>query len=234
MKKNIVDLLEFDDKFKKLYLVDDLIPENLKILFILESPHTDEVIFKYPIAGETGKAMTKKIKTIDKFNKLGEEALGKLIFDKSIEEIGIMNICQIPMQYSAYCCKILSQYSSDNVIDILNLDFIRASITKKEKNIEIEKYKKCKEGKETIKKIVSEDFKERFENINKAKLIIPYGNVARAFLKRAIGEDKYNQEYILKNIPHPSMNQWSQEKNKIQIEKMLKKIEEAVKNGKNN
>jgi hypothetical protein len=68
-------------------------PDKIRTLFILESPHTDEIELGYPAAGETGKNMSRVILGNDSI------ALGKLLFDKDdlVSEYGIFNSCQFPL-----------------------------------------------------------------------------------------------------------------------------------------
>ena len=41
------------------FIVEDLYSgEDVEILFILESPHTDEVKYQYPVAGNSGREMS--------------------------------------------------------------------------------------------------------------------------------------------------------------------------------
>ena len=54
------------------YIVEDVLGKDIKYIFILESPHTDEVKEKIPVVGKSGKSMSKvlfddkKLKTTEK------------------------------------------------------------------------------------------------------------------------------------------------------------------------
>jgi uracil-DNA glycosylase len=67
-------------------------PEELKTLFILESPHTKEINYGYPAAGNSGEKMSRVI--LD-----DNTAFGKLLFDKNrkVCQYGIFNSCQFPL-----------------------------------------------------------------------------------------------------------------------------------------
>jgi len=79
------------------FIVNDLIKSNTKIIFILESPHINEIKEHHPLAGKTGKLISKKLFSND--NSFGS----LLIENRSIfKDYGIMNISQIPLQASAY------------------------------------------------------------------------------------------------------------------------------------
>ena len=79
----------------KEYFVDDLLFDDTQIIFVLESPHTQEVKNGYPVAGKSGNDMSKVLFDLD-------EAFGKLIFEQKIKNIGILNVCNYPLQHSAY------------------------------------------------------------------------------------------------------------------------------------
>lgn len=73
----------------------DLIPfpEDITTLFILESPHSQELEHGYPCSGETGLNMSKKIIPTESI------AFGQLLFQKSvaIKEYGVFNTCSFPL-----------------------------------------------------------------------------------------------------------------------------------------
>ncbi|MDP3010683.1 MAG: hypothetical protein Q8N30_16645 [Methylococcales bacterium] len=137
MQKDICSLLslswdKFEDKdgFKDNYWIEDKIGDNVKILFILESPHVAEIIKKCPAIGNTGIAMSEIL--------FGDDTpFGELIDTKPC--FGIMNICNIPMQKLDYNNYRLSadtrKYYSDFLANdaffqefIENIDFLRSRI----------------------------------------------------------------------------------------------------------
>jgi len=82
------------------YIVPDF-PRDMsavKYVFILESPHKDELKHGCPAAGYTGRNMSAKL--------FGPKLspLGRMIRDNdpSCRLFGIMNVCPVPMQGSAY------------------------------------------------------------------------------------------------------------------------------------
>ncbi len=86
--------VEIDEQEKSLK-VNDIIPNSTKILFICESPHTEEVKCGYPLAGVSGKNMGKF------FELEGGNSFGKYVFDnQEIEtfKYGIMNVSEVPLQ----------------------------------------------------------------------------------------------------------------------------------------
>ncbi len=99
--KSIIKYLESEDK--SYYVLDTPNEEDIKklerldYLFILESPHTDEVIKEHPLAGDSGKAVTKFLfgdKTSIPFGKLVKLNSDLLEF----KHIAIMNVSNVPLQ----------------------------------------------------------------------------------------------------------------------------------------
>ncbi|HIF9171901.1 TPA: hypothetical protein ACX6PS_000536 [Photobacterium damselae] len=79
------------------FRVEDVISPNSDIIFILESPHHQEVRNGYPAAGDTGINMSKIL-----FNK--EEPIGLLLKEKKPlnKTITLMNSSRLPLQKVCY------------------------------------------------------------------------------------------------------------------------------------
>jgi len=110
-KSKFQPICELMDFFKQ-YYVPDLIGSECKVLFILESPHTDEIIHKHPLAGSSGLNLSKGL--IDAgLNEIANANGNYLPFGCWLQEnintsigkkFGIMNVCNFPMQSEAYSC----------------------------------------------------------------------------------------------------------------------------------
>ena len=173
-------------KALKNYFVNDLLYKNTKIIFVLESPHTGEVRNGYPVAGKSGNDMSKVLFGLD-------EAFGKLIFQQSIKGIGILNVCNYPLQKSAY--------ENQNLKEIELFEKIR-------QNPNLRKYDKIGINPIVIK--IMDDFKSRLE-IYRDKKIVLCGNFAQSAFDSLFDEDEFSD--ILR-VPHPSFNNWKKEKYK--------------------
>jgi hypothetical protein len=81
----------------KKFQIEDLSHPNSDVIFILESPHTQELKVGYPAAGETGVNMSKVI-----FN--SEQPLGELIKNRAPlpTQLSILNCSRIPLQSTCY------------------------------------------------------------------------------------------------------------------------------------
>ena len=91
---DFIQKYNFDD-----YFVNDLIDSTTEIIFVLESPHVYEVKNGYPVAGKSGKDMSK---ILFEDAELKKESFGKLISEKKVQKFGIINISNIPLQELAY------------------------------------------------------------------------------------------------------------------------------------
>ena len=69
-------------------------PNEIEVLFILESPYQDEMDHGYALAGKSGRNMSRVI--------LGDDSIpfGKLLFDKDkrVTKYGVFNSCHFPLE----------------------------------------------------------------------------------------------------------------------------------------
>ena len=208
--KNRIRELITDIDFNNKYCVKDILSENVKIIFLLESPHNEEVKCKYPLAGKSGVNMTKffcKVfnlsgpKCCDKivpFGKLVKDAHNSKITDNDfinkLKKIGIMNVCNIPMQMQVYCCDDIRKYC-----EILRiLDFLRNRANFKNRIGD------NKKEKNKIQKIIKVSLCNKIKNF-KNVLFVPMGNLALAYIQECNSSLNSNIfEVDSKPVSHPS------------------------------
>lgn len=177
------------------YFVDDLVFEDTKVIFVLESPHTQEVKNGYPVAGKSGVDMAEILF-------MQKEPLGKLIYNRDVKEIGIVNVSNYPLQHSAY----LTTFE-----EIFFFPKIR-------QNPKQRKYDKM--GINVSVKKIMEDFYRRLVP-HRDKTIVLCGNFAQeAFL--SMFEEKEFLKVI--KVPHPSFNNWKKERYKENIKQLQKEL----------
>ena len=174
------------------YFVDDLVDEDSEIIFVLESPHTDEIKNGYPVAGKSGKDMSKVLFGLS-------EPFGKLLYEKKITNIGILNVSNYPLQKSAY--------KNQNLQDLEFFELIR-------QNPKLRKYDKNSIN-QTTKKIML-DFKNRLSTCRDKKIVL-CGNFAQNAFDYWL-DDKEFQEVL--RVPHPSFNNWTKIIYKQKIENL--------------
>ena len=176
------------------YFVDDLIYEDTKVLFVLESPHNEEVKRGYPVAGKSGRDMSKVLFVRD-------EALGKLISEHEVKNLGIINISNYPLQLSAYTDKNLES-------DMVFFEKIRQNPKPRKRAVPIN----------VVVSKVMEDFKSRLA-LHKEKKLILCGNFAQDAFDSVFHEGNFKE--VLR-VPHPSFNQWLRASNKEIVKKLVK------------
>ena len=151
---------------------------RVKFVFVLESPHKRELERKCPAAGTAGKAMAKFL--------LGNNAraLGEVIRDGGTGgEYGIVNVCRIPMQGSAYNKPLTAEQKEI----VKQLERLRNPGLK---SVNQELYSE-----------ILEDLKNRLTKIGRQTKIIPCGRFARKALPAGLCG-------IAAEIPHPSFGNW--------------------------
>lgn len=84
--------------------VDDLVAQGAgaaDLVFVLESPHTDELIAKHPVAGNTGRAALSILRDRPR----GAESLGEFVKDNikaGDARVAILNVSTVPLQAKAF------------------------------------------------------------------------------------------------------------------------------------
>ena len=100
----VVNLSPCDVKILKRYLVLDLPNSNadidrVNIVFVVESPHVDEVCHKHPLAGSSGKNVTRKyLTTMIDSSEQSKKAIGCLVVSGQVPWLSLINVSQLPLQ----------------------------------------------------------------------------------------------------------------------------------------
>lgn len=207
------------NELKEAYKVKHLIKENTEKVFVLESPHIDELLNGAPVSGLSGKAMSKVI-----YNGEKTEALGIILkreFEANVEgsgKHGVMNICPIPMQRAAYLNKDVTKiYGEFNVekysefFDILEKLRTGTRLTYRDKK------------RNELQAIILEDFKAELDKLKDRNItVIPCGKTAETFVEAAnIENGKWE---LLKGVPHPSFGNWFKNKYFDKINEMKSRL----------
>ena len=97
-------------KFKDFY-VPNLIPQGtVRLVLITESPHTDELEAKHPLAGRSGKAALELLGKPE--GSLG--AWVKKLHSQDKSEIALLNVSQVPLQKKAFAYRASPSLSSND------------------------------------------------------------------------------------------------------------------------
>jgi len=193
------------------YTVNDIIAHTAKCIFVLESPHVQELKYGAPVAGLSGASMTKHL--------FGEEYLKfplGLLVKKNVDEkvnrptlnrIGLMNVCNIPMQGAAY---------RDLEVHRRRSEFLKLLESIRSKN-NTSKY--ANESLNILQQIIVDRFVERLDALkDRSCTFIPCGKFAQKFFRLAnVGSERWT---IIDGVPHPSYNSWDREQYRNVVQKV--------------
>jgi len=189
-------------------LVSNIFVDDSNIVFIAESPYVDEMRLKYPMAGASGKEITKAL--------LGKEspALGSICNERAFERYGltsfsIMNISQLPLEIKAYETEGYKKPYPENLDDLMKLKRNIDGQNNKGSNFHEDWKLPRNPSVKTLKLGLLNELIDNLSNLqteSKIKLI-PCGKFARVFVRKAL-EDKILASHfvMLEDVPHPSRN----------------------------
>lgn len=193
-----------------LYSVDDLIISigDVKVILLLESPFSDEVCHKHPLAGSAGRNVsrffTERITGFTEWD--NNTAFGCQVCCRSFTRIAVMNCSTNPLNKSVYSTEDYNKNSK--LID--GLDLIRRN----------PKSKSRRGDNQNIENYIIDLLQKRLEWVSD-QLIIPCGDVARGSLNKC-KIDKLN--IIPDRVPHPSYNRWSVDSNFGNIHNFINEV----------
>lgn len=183
----------------KTHMVRDIVPDTATFVFLLESPHIQELRYGAPVSGSSGASMSRYL-----FGQAYEQLPLGIIVKKnheqqlhrpSIDRIGLMNICNIPMQITAY-----------NDAGIKEQHNFALQILGKLRVAGIRDYQD--DAMHLMQDILLENLHKRLHKLFSRQLyIVPCGRFAQAFFAKAAVVSPHWQ--VLSGIPHPSYNNWS-------------------------
>jgi hypothetical protein len=167
------------------------------MIFLLESPHKDELKYGAPVCGYSGRKMTKTL-----FSQQCSLPLGRLLLSYKCQKtsnavlgrLGLMNVCPIPMQKSVYDKDTQDKYKDFFV----NLDKMRKTSRK---------VPFSDQQKREIEELLLDHLRNKLDKMVGASLtIIPCGKFAQRMFQLAnISCENWR---IISGIPHPSSRFW--------------------------
>lgn len=198
--------LKIIDQLSEKYSVNPIIPERATFIFILESPHIQELKHSAPVAGSSGKTMASVL-----LDRAVEKPLGILVKenvaagfpDKWLNPIGIVNVSNIPLQKKAYDIHDVERYERFfHLLEKLRTSNERIVYTSQEMN--------------DLQRAILERFDEQLKRlIGRKCTLVPCGRFAQKFLR--LSGIKADEWTIISDVPHPSYNSWNQTRYKQKI-----------------
>lgn len=173
--------------------VDDLIPDEARFLFLLESPHVHELKHGAPVSGTSGASMTKHLYE----DTYGKEPLG-LVVKKGLDpnrSIALMNVCTLPMQGKAYPSPEAEQahHALIHILEGIRTKNDRDHYPHPDWN--------------AVQDLLVENLRSRLRQLTDREMtLVPCGRFAQKFFRLA---DVHSPKWrIIEDIPHPSYNNW--------------------------
>ncbi len=205
---------EIIEKLSVKYSVQPLIPDAAAFIFILESPHVQELKHGAPVAGSSGKTMAAKLLG-DSYNRplglLIKENMERGHVDARLNKIGVMNVSNIPLQRKAYDNEaVVQRYDSFfSLLEKLRTTNHKVSYASNEMN--------------ELQQVLVSFFTEQLKKLtNRTCTIIPCGRFAQKFLNLSpVRGEKWT---IIHNVPHPSYNSWNREQYRPIVTELLERF----------
>jgi hypothetical protein len=196
-----MNIEQFFDEAKHKFHVDDICTEYSKIIFILESPHKEELKHGVPLAGLSGRSMAKEL-----FQVSNIEPMGKYLSSQFQSVYAIVNVSPFPLQKSAYPKDFVQRFVQELEI----AESIRTSTAKSFRE----------ENKALFHSLLVKDFKARLmEHIGGDSIIVPCGKFAERFVNELVIK---NENLVIDGVPHPSYNSWARPRYKEVIDRVRK------------
>ncbi len=186
-------------------MIPDIVPPTATLLFILESPHKEELQHGYPASGRTGREMSKII--------LGRTDIPLSLIIKcpcissclntfNMNHAGIMNISTSPLQESCYS----GQFSNRKPLNMNALNYVRKDL---QKVYRTNRKTFLDPQHESAQNQIFLDFQKRLDyviNKNNISKIVPCGHFASYFFNLYCNESTSMANItIINNVPHPAV-----------------------------
>ncbi|WP_206916237.1 hypothetical protein [Alicyclobacillus suci] len=200
-------------RFAKDFYVPDILPPRATCIFILESPHIQEVKHRVPAAGSSGATMSKHL-----FGPIfGSTPIGLLLkqHDETPEEnpildhIGLVNVCNVPLQKAAY--KPMPNLSECSEVQLemwfSDMEYVRT-------NNQRVGYRADRQNQ--IEHWLTANLREKLDKLRGKQItLVPCGRFAQKYTRLCDVHDV--QWKTIEDVPHPSYNSWDRPRYRSQI-----------------
>lgn len=206
------DRAAFSNSLERFLVPDRGTDRNeLKVVLLVESPHTDEVrppmiCNRYPLAGHTGQYVRNKLvewREALELPELPELPIGRLVHEgcDTVQGLGIMNVSWLPFQSDPYTCNNIPDLDTDDFRHrpewsnyVRRMGTIKGGPCVLAVNRQIAT---CRD----LDRTITTDLRRRLVTLhrdNPDALLIRCGPVAKAFYEKA----------VTCYLPHPSHSNW--------------------------
>ena len=213
------------------FLVEDRFANlnELRVVLLVESPHTYEVKLsrirnrRYPLAGPTGRYVRNKLMAWKRALNLPRQRIGRIVYEgNTVQQLGIMNVSQLPFQCGAYKYSCIPQRNNDcrAYTDYWNdyitcMEYIRkhpgvksymAKGNNRTQRTQRLQRLRCKIDR--LEYEIIEDLAGRLASIGENVQVMCLGNVAQIFYLKSFYFRNTNINGRILDLPHPSNSGW--------------------------
>lgn len=208
---------EIVQQLEKHYLVPDILLPTSTCLFILESPHVQELKFKAPVSGNSGATMSKHIfgQAYARFplGRLVKKNVDNRSDRPSLNGIGLLNVSNIPLQKLAYGQMPATAPDISEWFDAMST--VRTNHHTEKYNSEL--------AQQIQEYLITTLQRKLLKFQGRSITLVPCGRFAQKFIRLAnVHDDSWD---VIENVPHPSYNSWD----RAQYAKTIKQVVDAVK-----
>lgn len=181
------------------HLVPDIVPPAVTFVFLLESPHIEELKYGAPVSGASGASMSAVLFG----EQYGRTPLGVMVKRNrdaqlgrpSLDCIGLMNVSNLPLQRAAYGSPQHDERYAPlfERMSALRQANDRVSFQDPQLN--------------ALQDILVDHLRRRLDRLSARPLsIVPCGRFAQKFFRLA---DIHSEHWrVMESVPHPSYNNW--------------------------
>lgn len=202
-----------------------------KVLFIGESPHTDEVRLacrpekRYPLAGQSGKRITATLSDIVSSDQRCQ-AIGKLVASGSVNWLSIINVVEVPLDAAAYQTLIVNGNVNPDPEDasLRITDWVRMMHSFGLIKADPKAKSRRNDFVDDIESCIIGDFCHRLRNaVNEdTELVVLLGEVAKAYYERCDLKQRVNPFYEAHPSPKSMSSGGTTDKSSWNITKELR------------
>ena len=203
------------DTLAKTHHVPDILSQTVTLVFILESPHVQELKYGAPVSGASGATMTKHL-----FGEASARLPLGLLVKKNLDEqknrprlnrIGLVNVSNIPLQGAAYRSQeLVSEFT----------DWMRAMEHVRSNN-QTDVYRDPLQNE--VQSFLVESMRTKLLGMTNGNYtLVPCGRFAQKFFRLAnVASPRWT---VINGVPHPSYNSWDRPQYRAVIEQVQRAL----------
>ena len=201
----------------------------IRVVLLLESPHTDEVCSGYPLAGTSGSDVAKKLTEWRLLRQAGTgnpDPIGQIVRcgNSHARWLGLMNVSNLPLQDLAYDLRNISP-----CLELLLCRFGKIRTGVKRDCLPHHRNPITQSVQEVIIDDLADRICQLLRRCTSSPMFVPCGRFAQAFFREVSRRIEENPLGLLDIpepgfIPHPSRRQWTKQPYQCILEYLASKL----------